>query len=197
MRMQEVQITIEGLSPLLMNKFPDTDDQPKPVFRGEKPPRRDQAEAKLYVDEQGIIHVPGPNIFRGIIDAGTFHKAGKQKITTMKTSLVPAGMGIVELTCPVLTPEGQVPSWEVDSRSVVIPSTGGRIMCHRPRFDHWMIKFTLDVDLNIFDLALTRRLVDDFGLKIGLGDFRPAKKGLFGKFVVTHWAAEAKTKMAA
>ncbi len=148
---------------------------------------RDRAEKKLYVDVQGIIHIPSTNIFRSIIDAGVFHKAGKSKITTQKSSLVPAAMSLVEIPCPVINPDGGKVLWEVDSRSVVIPSTGGRIMAHRPRFDRWRLAFTVEYDAGMFAASLVRSLLDDAGRRIGLGDFRPSRKGPFGKFVVTKW----------
>jgi|SRR6185312_13199586 len=189
--MQTVQVTIEGTTPLLMNKFTDAaalalTAGTSTVMAGNKGTPREQAERKLYLDERGVLHVPGTNIFRAIIDAGVFHKAGRTKITTQKSSLVPAAVALIELTCPVRGPDGD-PKWEVDSRSVVIPSTGGRIMAHRPRLDHWSISFTLEIDTGMFAVPLVRQLVDDAGKRIGLGDFRPARKGPFGRFVVTKW----------
>lgn len=189
--MQSVKVTIEGTTPLLMNKFTDAtgvqiSGGTSAVMVGSKGTPREQAEKKLYADEAGKLHLPAPNIFRAIIDAGAFHKAGRAKITTHKSSLVPAAVAIVELACPIHVAGGP-PRWEVDSRSVVIPSTGGRIMCHRPRLDQWAISFTLEVDTGMFTLPLVRQLVDDAGKRIGLGDFRPARKGPFGRFVVTSW----------
>ena len=35
----------------------------------------------------------------------------------------------------------------------------------------------------------------DAGKKRGLGDYRPARKGPFGRFVVTKWEAEDAAKM--
>jgi hypothetical protein len=118
-----------------------------------------------------------------------FHKAGRTKITTQKSSLVPAAVALIELTCPLRGPDGE-PKWEVDSRSVVIPSTGGRIMCHRPRLDRWRVSFTLEVDTGMFSVPLVRQLLDDAGKRIGLGDFRPARKGPFGRFVVVKWETQ-------
>jgi hypothetical protein len=93
-----------------------------------------------------------------------------------------------EMVCPITNTNGEpLTEWEVDSRSVVIPSTGGRIMAHRPRVDTWNVSFTLDVDGTMFSPGLVRAVVDDAGKKIGLGDFRPARKGPFGRFVVSHW----------
>ena len=195
--METIQVTIEGTTPLLMNKFTDANalavsGGSSAVMTGNKGTPREQAERKLYLDEHGTLHVPGTNIFRAIIDAGTFHKAGKSKITTQKSSLVPAAVALVELTCPLRGPDGE-PKWEVDSRSVVIPSTGGRIMAHRPRLDRWSVSFTLEIDTGMFAVSLVRQLVDDAGKRIGLGDYRPARKGPFGRFVVTKWATEKRS----
>lgn len=184
----KIKVTIEGISPLLMNRFTEAAEiavsgGTSVTLRGSKGTPREQAEPKRYADDKGMLYVPGPNIFAALVAAGTFHKAGKSKITTMKTSLVPAGIQLDELVCSLDTDK-----WEVDSRSVVIPSTGGRIMCHRPRVDDWSLTFTLDVDTTMFDPKLVRALVDDCGKKIGLGDYRPARKGPFGRFVVKQWA---------
>ena len=114
--------------------------------------------------------------------------AGKSKLTTMKTSLIPAGLMVDDLVCLLIYTDGKpLTEWEVDSRSVVIPSTGGRIMAHRPRVDAWNATFTLDLDTTMFTPNLVRSVVDDAGKKIGLGDYRPARKGPFGRFVVSRW----------
>ena len=60
-------------------------------------------------------------------------------------------------------------------------------MAHRPRFDAWTLNFTLDVDADMFADTLVRELLDIAGKRIGLGDFRPARRGPFGRFVVTGW----------
>lgn len=194
----KIQVTIEGVTPLLLNRFTaeaevQVSGGTSVTFRGDKGTPREQAEPKLYKDDKGMLYMPGPNIFSALIAAGAFHKAGKSKLTTMKSSLIPAGIAVEELVCPLNTNK-----WEVDSRSVVIPSTGGRIMCHRPRVDRWSLTFTLDVDSGMFSPNLVRAIVDDAGKKCGLGDFRPSRKGPFGRFVVKRWkVVEGGVKVAA
>ena len=200
----KINVQITGVAPLLMNRFTEAAEVQVSggttiSFKGDKGTPRQQAEPKRYADDQGRLYIPGPNIFAAIIAAGTFHKAGKSKLTTMKTSLIPAGLMVDDVVC-LLTDEAGAPmkEWEVDSRSVVIPSTGGRIMAHRPRVDAWSTTFTLDVDTTMFTTNLVRAVVDDAGKKIGLGDYRPARKGPFGRFVVTKWeVAEAERLKAA
>lgn len=183
----QVKVTIEGITPLLMSRFTEeaeisVSSGTRASIRGSLGTPREQAEKKAYKDDKGNLFIPGGNIFSSLIAAGVFHKAGRAKVTTQKSSLIPAGLAVLELVCP-LTPN----QWETDSRSVVIPSTGGRIMCHRPRLDKWSTVFTLEIDEEIFAPNFVRLLVDDAGKKIGLGDYRPQRKGPFGRFVVTNW----------
>ena len=43
------------------------------------------------------------------------------------------------------------------------------------------------VRTGMMPIKLMREILDAAGKRIGLGDFRPARKGPFGKFTVTHW----------
>jgi len=189
----KINVTITGIAPLLMNRFTEASEVAVSggtavTFRGDKGTPREQATPKRYADTEGRLYIPGPNIFAAIIAAGTFHKAGKSKLTTMKTSLIPAGMMVDDVVCLLTDANGEpLTEWEVDSRSVVIPSTGGRIMAHRPRVDAWCSTFTIDVDTTMFTPNMIRSVIDDAGKKIGLGDYRPQRKGPFGRFVVTKW----------
>lgn len=182
-----IAITIEGISPLLMNRFHDAAQEAvssgtSATMLGRRGTPKEQAEPKVYRDSNGKPVLPGPNIFAALVQAGTFIKSGKSKLSTARSSLVPAGVALVDLECK-LSPA----DWEVDSRAVVIPATGGRVMAHRPRFDTWKVSFTLSVDPSMFSERVVRELVDLAGQRIGLGDFRPIRKGPFGRFKVTQW----------
>lgn len=186
----KIKVEISGVSPLLMNRFTEENEIKvssgiSRVSHGDKGTPREQATKKAYIDSEGNLYLPGQIIYAAIIEAGKFHKSGKSKITTTKSSLVPAGIFIEDMICPFHTKD-----FEVDSRSVVIPATGGRVMAHRPRLDDWKLNFTLEVDDKMFDEKTVRLLVDDAGSKCGLGDFRPNRKGTFGRFKVTGWTVE-------
>lgn len=165
-----------------MNRF-NIEEHESKVKKDKDLTPRETARRVCYIDEKERLYYPTMNIYACLMEAGKFHKEGKNKVTTARGSLIPAGVMI----------EGEIvyfkePStWEVDSRAVVVPSTGGRIVCHRPRLDNWVIEFTLLVDLKVFNPRFIRALVDDAGSKVGLGDFRPARKGIYGRFVVTKW----------
>ncbi len=177
----KINIEITGITPLLMNRF-NIDEQQSKIKEKNLTPR-EAAKKVCYVDEQDKLYYPLTNIYSCIIEAGKFHKDGKVKITTARSSLIPAGVMVEGETVYFKTPE----TWEVDSRAVVVPSTGGRIVCHRPRLDKWSLEFNLILDTKMFSSKLIRTIIDDAGSKVGLGDFRPARKGIFGRFVVTNW----------
>ena len=186
----EIKIKIQGKTPLLCNRFTD---EATLVLEGKtsvcstagyKGTPKEIAQNKLYLDpvsDEPII--PQPNIFRCILDAGKFFKAGKIKVTTQKSSLIPACLDMDEISYTILHED----PWEVDSRPVRNPSTGGRVIAHRPLFHDWALEFGVVLDTTIMNENLFRDIVDKAGSAIGLGDFRPDCKGPFGKFVVTKW----------
>ncbi len=185
----QIEVTIQGLTALLMNRFTEKSELKvsngtSPAFASAADTPRKEAKQKAYMDEEGKLYIPGSNIYAALISAGRFHKLGKSKVTTQKTSLVPAGLFMLDAAVPLNTTK-----FEVDSRSVVIPATGGRVMCHRPRLDEWRATFRLEVDETMFNEKFVRALIDDAGKKIGIGDFRPERKGPFGRFVVKTWKA--------
>ena len=189
--MKTINITIEGKTPLLLHRFTDeaaigSTKGTRLVNTGNNATPREQAESCLY-EHEGELIIPQPNLFRCLIDAGKYFKNGRSKVTTQKTSLIPACLSIEELYIPI---EHKEP-WCVDTRPVRIPATGGRILRHRPIFNDWKLSFTLEVDDDMINLKLVRDIVDAAGLRIGLGDFRPDTKGPFGKFVVTSWKEAA------
>lgn len=198
-----ITVTIQGDSSILCNRF--TDEAMEKIAKGSstvtaagsKGTPRERAERTLYLGADGAPMIPGPNVYRSIIDAGRFHKAGKEKITTQKSSLVPAGIWLRDIECKITNPDCSAPQWEVDSRRVVNPATGGAMMAYRARFDSWRLSFSLDVDDQMFGESIVRALVDDAGQKIGLGDFRPSRKGPFGRFKVIAWAKDDARKEAA
>ena len=181
-------VTVEGVTPLMTNRFVSDDGvdsgNSRPVFRGEEGTPREQAWNTLYFDGDGeTLIIPGPNVFASLMEAGKWFKIGRVKVTTVKTSLLSACLHLEELVLPIEHKD----EWEVDSRPVRIPATGGRIIRHRAKFNDWKLNFTLNLDTELLAPKMLREIVDAAGKRIGLGDFRPQTKGPYGKYVITDW----------
>lgn len=191
--MQRITVEIAGTTALICNRFTDesaasaTNGSRPAAAAGSKGTPQEQAEPKLYVGHDGKPMIPQPNLMRCIVDGGSFFKAGKKQITTKRESMLYACLDIEGSEIGLKHKE----AWRVDTRAVRIPATGGRILTHRPMFDDWKLKFTMVLDDSMLDPKLMREIVDAAGKRVGLGDFRPACKGPFGKFVVTSWKVEA------
>lgn len=185
-----LNITIEGTTPLLLNRFYDPEaatNGTRSSITGDKGTPREQAEKKLYTDNDGELCIPQPNLFRCLIDAGKYFKVGKSKVTTIKSSIIPSCVDLQGISIPIVHKE----PWDVDTRPVRIPATGGRILAHRPSFNDWSLSFVIDLDTAVLSEKFLREIMDKAGKAIGLGDFRPDCKGPFGKFVVTKWKEDA------
>ena len=185
----EINITIVGTTPLICNRF--TDEAADAATKGtrgssaaaDRGTPLEIAETKLYKGLNGKPMIPQPNLLRCLVEGGRFHKAGKTQLTTSKSSIMYSCLDIHGAEVEIHHNE----PWRVDTRAVRIPSTGGRILAHRPMFDDWSLTFTAELDTSILSEKLLRAIVDDAGKRVGLGDFRPATKGPFGRFCVNHW----------
>lgn len=173
--MKKAIVTIKGITPLLMHAFPLT-----PVEAFEKKTPAEQAELIAYRDpDTKELYVPGTGIQRGLINAAKFSK-GKGRGSLV--SEVSAGV-------LVLTERASlgIKDYTIDTRPVVISATKGRILRHRPRIEKWEFTFECEFDDSLLSDAQFRKIVDDLCQRVGFLDFRPEKKGPFGRGMVTKW----------
>lgn len=177
----KVKARIEGVTPLLMNRFRDSQIEGKSKKKGEE---KEQAiEDKLYLDATGKPYVPAVYIQRALIDAGKkLQVRGQKKATYSKI----VG-SVVDIEPEALTLTGKYVPFRI---SAVNPMTKGRMMVTRPRFDKWSIEFNVFVNDESIGFETMNELLVLAGRSTGIGDWRPEKKGKFGKFVVTHFKEE-------
>lgn len=191
MALLEINITITGITPLICNRFHDeaamsaSSGTRSSAAAKDRGTPQEMAAKKLYTNDEGVLVIPQPNLLRCLIDGGQFHKVGKSQVTTSSKSML---FGAFDIPAADVAIKHNQP-WAVDTRAVVIPSTKGRILTHRPRFDDWQLTFDAVLDTSLVSEKLMRAVIDDAGARIGLGDFRPAKKGPYGRFRVDNWQA--------
>lgn len=173
--MKQVNVTVKGISPLLMNMFPMV------AIEGlDKMTPENQAEHKAYRDpDTKELYIPGVAIQRTLVNAATFSK-GKGRASLQKNVAA----------CVYVTPERVslgTEKYEIDSRRVVIAATKGAVIRHRPRISKWEVSFEITYDEVLLSEENLKKILDDAGSRVGFLDFRPAKNGPFGRFMVTKW----------
>lgn len=176
--MKSIQVTIVGISPLLMHAFPLT-----PIEAIEKKTPEEQAEIAAYRDpEDKSLYVPAQMLQRALIGGAAYSK-GKGRGSLARAAAA----------CLLVSPERLslgTKAYAIDARAVVVPATKGRIVRYRPRFDSWQLNFSVEHDETLIKGTELRRIIDDTGKRVGILDFRPEKRGPFGRFMVSSWLPE-------
>lgn len=172
-------VEIRGVSPYLMNRFNEADIEGKTKKRsGTQNDDEEKYEKKFYRLPNGSIYVPSTQIVGALVNAGKqMQIKGKGKSTYSK--LFGSTLDVDEEAIPMISDEPV--AYKI---SAVNPATGKRMMVTRPRFENWSLKFTLVcIDDQVSDVAIQDGL-ETAGKYVGIGDWRPYKRGKFGKFVV-------------
>lgn len=179
--MRKYEIEIKGITDYLMNRFDEAtiDTTSKKRTGSLKTKDKEQLEKKFYTTTDGEIYVPSTQIVGCLINAGKqFRVVGKGKATYSKIF----GANIqIEPECLIM----QNQKYSVFRISGVNPNTRGRMMISRPRFSDWGLKFQLICYDDQIPSEVINQALEEGGRSVGIGDWRPDKKGRFGKFQVT------------
>jgi hypothetical protein len=188
--MKTVKVEIRGITPLLVHKFGEHAEIGKKTRRievNDKDPR-EEARRVAYIASDGTYFFSAFAIPNAMGSAGSSHKTkGSRKSLRF---VVPSAVRMETDTVTILNGSGPAKDFEVDARPVTIPATKGRVMRYRPRFNAWGARFILHVDDELLSPEMAHQLLNEAGQSIGIGDFRPEKRGPFGRFRVTEWNEE-------
>jgi len=181
--MEKVNVTIQGTTPILFNRFRDV------AIEGKSKKRtgaleQSEIEDKLYKDEKGKIQLPAVYIKNSITEAAKqFKIVGKNKATYSK--IVGSSVDVMPFYI-----EFESGKYEIFRISAVNPMTKGRIMVSRPKFNKWSATFQIVLNDSQVDVSVINEILEHAGKYVGLGDWRPEKKGMFGKFMITSFKQE-------
>lgn len=174
-----VKVKIEGLTPLLVNRFHEeaaAEATSGMHSRKEKLTPEEDATMRLYQNNDGPF-IPSEWLRQSMIGAASRHKIGRRAATTDVAASIYLNPFEITLTG----------SWHVDARAIVIPATKGRLLRYRPMFDEWSAEFNLQLDTDLVSERLIKDILIDSGRLVGIGDFRPARKGPYGRFSIVSW----------
>lgn len=190
--MKALKVAITGVSALLMHsdRFANPLD-PMAKAHKELTSKRKKTEADheaiarsewvggLYFDTKIGPYLPTMNIRSCLVEGAKFNKLGSKVkkatlVTTDRTQLDYDGPRDID----GLWNHGGF----TDCRSVKVGTS--RLMRYRPMFPQWSCVVELVFDEQQLDRADLVLAFENAGKLIGLGDFRPACGGAFGRFTV-------------
>ena len=175
--MEKILVKVKGETPLLMNRFKDRAIDSK-TKRRPGAIMDEVLENKLYL-VNNKPQIPGVYFRNSIVEAAKqFKITGKGKSTYSK--LVGSTVQIEEEYCEI-----QPGKYEPYKISGVNPMTKGRMIIIRPRFNQWEASFTVILNDEGVPSSVLNDILIYAGKYVGIGDWRPDKKGMFGKFMVT------------
>lgn len=199
-------VTLHSLEPMIQNPMSSAvkktlRDGGRAVSDKERSDE-DIAAGKLYLGPDtepsvaGRMGFPTGNLWAALTFAGREvpYGTGKKMAATATSSRLPEFMKICNPGKFIVFTGGQgfdkekgVVSWTADSRRTVNQATHGANMTVRPIIFEWEA---------VVEVRYRQDRMGDDGMKllfvkagegVGLGDFRPQKKGEYGTFKVTKW----------
>lgn len=175
---QKYIVRIEGVTPLLQNRFTGADElEQVSTKKKSATTKENNVEDTIYKLPTGEVYQPSESIKQAIIEAGKAFKKGKSNLSKTFASFI-------MFEQEAIVHENQ--KWTTDRRAVVIPSTKGRVMRNRARLDKWALEFEVVVlDTDEVDKKTLHGAIEYAGHYLGIGDYRPQKKGMYGRFIVT------------
>jgi hypothetical protein len=177
-------VPILGTSPLLMNRFSEkAKRQMLDAMQGRKTPKqakdpKAEYEAAFYRFEDGGIGFPVIAFKSATVGAARFY--GKSvKMTELRQFVFVRGeIGVDGKQLARIVGEAEM------SEDVVRVGNGGTDLRYRPLIREW----STSLQVTYVTSALTREsllgLVDAGGLGVGIGEWRPERKGDFGTYCV-------------
>jgi len=172
--MKNVRVTVEGITPLLMQS-------PKGMLRrsvsavGVKtiPSPEDEAEGYTYRSADGSLYFPTAAFRAAMITAASGRRIGKLSAAkVIQGAVFPASE-----ESPLYHPETGEPlrDYEVDLRRVVVQRQG--VVRARPRLNKWMAVVELEYDDEVLTEAILLEVLAQAGNRVGIGGNRPSCPG--------------------
>lgn len=180
-----IEVKLEGIQPgILMHNPINALKREKTGTRGANiPTKESEAEASCYWDKgKKELVFPGDNLIASIAQAGSAWKVGKTRLSPFLSSCLRTDPGDLSFGTN---------KYEIFEKRVVIQRNA--VLRARPLLPAWILSFRLVVEDEYFPIQKERLfedlklIVQEAGGRIGIGDWRPSRKGRFGRFKITKW----------
>ncbi len=175
--LQTSRFRIDGLTPLLMNRYMGQ-QSPKSFELLSPEERLAWARGAAYLTPEGTPYIPNGNFQQCLIAAGGYLK-GKGRRNLSRT--VAAGVQVAEAELSITS---AAPTLFSAMRKN--PATGGRMLGYRLMIGvPWTATVSVHWDDELLQSEQVVELLRNAGIRIGIMDWRPEKRGPYGQFRAT------------
>jgi len=172
------EVEIEGIGPGILLHNPSGMGKNKKAAKSIPTPEAEAEAAAYWTDDKSSLAFPGDNIRSALTAACAGWKLPSNK--KLSLGLIVAGDVNIE---PIMVPFGTL-DYEIMVKRVVVQRQG--VLRARPLLKTWKLKFIVAWEAahlgDDFHSTVLPELLDRLGGTIGIGDFRPARKGPYGRF---------------
>src|ERR1051326_2270698 len=184
--MGKAEFTALGTSPLLTHSTRIMAVQSERAKGKGKwiPTPQEEADLSTYRTADDAFGVPAMAFRGAIVKAGGAWPVPGQRMSKMGSRLGHIDVGPT-VVLPLLTPDGEpIGQYEIDIQRAVVQRQG--VSRARARFDLWRVDFEIEFDDELVPggADYLKDILSDAGKRIGVCDFRPEKKGPYGRFRV-------------
>jgi len=180
--MKKIKITLEGTSPLLMNRY--NVERELKRMKGIRNLNKtydsvEEAEQSAYWTTSGKkeLCIPSNCLYASLLGASSFHKIGKRSAKSILAGSIRILPDEIRLNTA---------KYEIDTRPVVIARQ--RVLKSRAKLNSWKATFEIAYNENLVTSpTVIKEILSEAGERVGLLDFRPQKGGWFGAFKITEF----------
>lgn len=190
--MRPLWFRVRGMAPGVLMNNPESygvvpgvdDDSETTTAKGRTYDPEIEAAIKAYrVDGDGSqLYLP-LNMFRASIlvaSVGRRHTPSKMSLK----GIISGTLFMQEDRALLINPDSGEPvtSYEIDKRRAVVQKAG--VIKSRPLVYPWAANLAFEYDHDLINAGVIEETITRAGTVVGVGDYRPAKTGWFGKFEV-------------
>lgn len=180
MRDERAEITILGTAPLIVHRYSERVQQEMAGSQGgaaktKKPPRNPQQEFQeaQYRFDGGKHGFPAIGLKRAMVSAG--QRFAEEKSTEL--------FGAFRIEAEYLEIRADEPTMRTD-RVVIGGMSRTTSLAYRPQYTPWAMDVPLAYNANFISIEQIVNLLTLAGFAVGIGDWRPERKGQFGTWVI-------------
>ncbi len=186
--MQTVEVKLESISPYSQSKFIDVDAIPKLGKEGPDAYEKRVWKNRVHLDEKGFPFMPPLGLKKSLEAAAPYSGVIPGQGKSTYTKRIKSGILITDpITLEVAGKKATADDWKPEWLFLDAQGKNGdkRVKRCMPRLGQWTASVTIYVVDEILTKDVLQKILNDAGMLVGVGRFRPQNGGFYGRFKAT------------